>query len=63
MNGPTPFQLAILLALQSKRSGEIYAGTAKGRHRTKEDPAAKRRKMQRERVARRSQTVSRRASS
>jgi hypothetical protein len=55
--GPSPWHIVFLAALQDKRPGEIYAGTAKGRHRKTDTPAARRRRAHREQVARRSATV------
>lgn len=47
----------MLIAFQKKRPGEVYAGTARGRHRKTETGAVKRRRQHRALVARRSATV------
>ncbi|HLN75631.1 MAG TPA: hypothetical protein VK204_01225 [Nocardioidaceae bacterium] len=49
--------LWMLIAFQKKRPGEVYAGTARGRHRKTESGAVKRRRQRRALVARRSATV------
>ena len=47
MTGPTPYQFAILMGLQRKKPGEIYAGTVSFKTKAKRHgkwPAYKRRK-------------------
>lgn len=50
-------QLRYLAILQLKKPGEVYAGTAKGRHRKTESAPARRRRRHKALVAKRSATV------